>query len=849
MEKNPLQNQQGGHESQSEGHEGGSNVMSPPAFSLSASPVQRQVDPQAPVQRVQTPAAQPQAGGGMMASIGSFFSSIGEWFSNLFGGGGGTQQAGAPTAAPGNGPAAAPVNAPAAPVVAPVNAGPQNAGPVNATANAPVVAATVNVTNSVGVGGTNNPSDVRSVQDRLQTLGYLSAADFTAEQANASGTAPIAETAMPRTIVAISRYMMGSFGRPGLLIEPNQASNSFLNNNMATPLGNVGVGGDVGRGAQNNAADVRAVQLRLNALGKLVDPAYSAELVAATATGRIADTALVQTIAAINNFNITVVGSSNFTIRANSREQELLNNPPRYTAGTLNITNSVGTGGNNAATDVTSLQNRLVQLGFLTTAQRTAEAPASGAATVAVGTLTQTISAINQFQHAMNIAQDGLVVPGNETHRQMINPMLPEKTNVNLTGSVGRGGTNNRADVRRVQDRLQALGVLSTTHYLAERLDTAVAGNVALTGIPNTAAAIEKFCQTAAGTNDGRIDAGGGANRILNDPTHGSLTNFNLESNVATAGFNWTTGNAALTRVINAIEIVEAGNKVGEVPAGLINGAGVPASYGKAQVIGTSALDTIDGNQDMQDYYGLTDAMIQVLETRAAAAGTHYNDIYNNVPVGGADEATIQARIAAYTTAHGTDFVRDSGLGLDDIARMYHTANMKRFILADVVPRGSDTTLTVPAGTPQNQVSAVRQQIALTHITALRTNASFAASTNYLGMNTSSLQSYFRRTDNMGENSAGFKTKAIFNGPEGQRVRNAMTDNAGNAIGRSFIQQVYNSANGASGVPAATANRPRAVAGVTAYRHNHGGTTTTALANMGTDVYTQNMLTQWDANP
>lgn len=366
MEKSPLKTpQHTAQESQTEGREGGTNAKAPPAFQLMASPV----DP--PIQRQEAPDGGDQGGGGILGSIGRFFSGIGEWIMSLFGGGRDPQPQP-------NGQHSGPVEG-GQENAGPVDGGQQNAGPVageqQPTTGNPPAATTVNVANGVGVGGANLPADVRQVQERLRTLGYLSATDFQAEQADTTQTAAIAETAMPHTIVAISQYMLAAFGRPGVLIEPNQASSTFLNQQPAQALGNVNVGGDVGQAAQNNAADVRAVQLRLNALGYLQAAGLTAEAVAATATGQIADTNLTQTIAAINAFNIAVAGTSLHVIRANSREQQLLNNPPRFTRGTVSITNSVGTGGQNNAADVTAVQTRLVELGFMTQATKPRNSP------------------------------------------------------------------------------------------------------------------------------------------------------------------------------------------------------------------------------------------------------------------------------------------------------------------------------------------------------------------------------------------------------------------------------------------------------------------------------------------
>jgi hypothetical protein len=766
MEKSPLKSSQNqSQESQTEGHEGGTSAMAPPAFQLMASPV----DP--PVQRQEAPNA------------------------------GGEQE---------------------------------NAGQQSTTANPPA-AATVNVTGTVGSGGANLPSDVHQVQERLRTLGYLSQADFQTEQVDTTLTAAVADTALARTIAAISQYMMAAFGRPGVLIEPNQASATFLNNNPAQALGSVNVGGDVGRGAQNNAADVRAVQQRLNALGYLQAAGLTAEGVAANATGQVADANLAQTIAAINAFNIAMAGTSLYVIRANSREQQLLNNPPRFTRGTVAISNSVGTGGQNNAADVTAVQARLLQLGYLSQAHQTAEQPAQGVTgAIPEANLTQTIAAMNQFQHAMSVAQNGRVAPGDETHRQMINPMLPEKGSLNLTGSVGRGGGNARTDVRAVQDRLQAVGLLSTSDYLAEKVDTTQAGNINLTTIPRTQAALEQFTTIVVGTNDGRIDAGGRAMRLLNDPTYGTLTNFNPEANNAAAGYDFQSNNADINRVIRAVEQVEAGNFRGEIGAVLTNGAGVAASFGKGQVIGATALGTLRNNQGMRDHYGLTNAMLTEMSTRATNTNTRYDAIYALVPAGGSTQGQLTTAIRNYTTQNGETFVRETGLGTEDIARMFHTANMRRRILAVNVPRNNRGVVNATVNV-ENEV------------TALLGNAEFSGSTNFLGINRGSITTYFRNTATMGENRAAFQTKAVFNHPEGQRVRNAMTDNNGTAIGRTLVQDTYNSANGA--VPANTQNRLRAVAAVTAIMHNRGGTAASwagQLQTVYTDAYVRRFLPHWD---
>ncbi len=718
----------------------------------------------------------------------------------------------------------------------------QQADPQHANAE-PDQVARVNLGNSVGQAGTNNPADVRQVQDRLVTLGYLSAADFQTEQVDPTQANPIADATIRATIVAISQYMSAAFGRPGLLLEPNQASGDFLNNAPPQALGGVAVGDDVGAGAQNNAADVRNVQLRLRAIDKLSVAALAAEGVAADAAGRIADANLVETIAAINDFNITVVGTSLSVIRANSHEQELLNNPPRFEAESVSMTNSVGTGGQNNPADVVAVQTRLNGMGYLTAAHLAAEQPtaeqvaADPVVAIAVGNLVQTIAAINQFEHAMSINQTGLIAPGSEGHRQLINPNLPEKGTLNIGSSVGRGGVNARADVRFIQDRLQAVGVLSTSHYLSEQVDPALPGAVDIATIPNTQAALEEFCEHVAGSTDGRIDANGRAERLLNDPTYGTTTNYNLEANNGDAGYDFQSNDAAVNRTINAIEAIEAGHYTGEIGAVLTNGAGVAASYGKGQVIGATGVGVLQGDQGMRDHYDLSQATLADMSSRARNTNTHYNATYAQVPAGGSAPGALDGLIAAYQTANGERFVQETGLGLDDIARMFHTANMRRRILAVNVARNRRGVIT-----DRTQVNP--------QVTALQGNANFSNSTDYLGINTSSLRTYFRNTATMGENRAAFQTKAVFNHPEGQKVRNAMTDDNGTAIGRTFVETTYGQADNA--VAANARNRGEVVAAITAIMHNRGGTAANWAGQVQTvygDAYVGRFLPEWRANP
>ncbi|MCB9233004.1 MAG: hypothetical protein H6581_15210 [Bacteroidia bacterium] len=813
--------------SENEGKESGMS-MAPPAFNLTTDPVQAKMGNQ-PVQRQEAGEEGEEKSWWETITDGlsGFVSSVEETVSSWFGWGEGENQEGGQNQE----------QNPQAPTNQGPNPTPAPSPTPDPSTQTPATTTTVDVTGTVGDGGTNAPADVRAVQDRLHELGYLSDAAYTAEQVDASASGRIAETAMVQTLVAIGNFTQAAFGGPVLLIEPGQASESFLNGNLDHGLGNVTVGGNVGRGGANNAADVRAVQARLHTLGYLSDSDYQAEQVAADAQGQIAEANLAQTIAAINAFNVAVVGSSLYIIRPDGLEQTMLNNPPQFSVSIFSLTDSVGTGGANQPADVTAIQTRLNALGFLSDANRQAEAPdPTNQNPIPAGSLTETIAAINQFQHSMNLAQSGLVGVGDESHRQMMNPSLPEKGNVDIQRSVGRGGgVNQPADVRIVQDRLHAIGFLSTGDYLSERVDPAGTTNITWTNVPRTSAALDSFQEIVIGATDGRIDPGGKTERILNDPTYETLTTFNRNATNPDAAAGFSNNNAALTRIITAIEAGEGGHSPGEIPANLTNGAGVAASFGSAQMIGRTAVGTLQNNPDVASHYGLSAATLTDMVTRAANTNTHYDAIYNNVPAAGTDLATLNARIQAYTTANGQRFMTETGLYPDDIRRMYHTGNMRRIITAVNVPRGNDSSVTSAVNVNQE-------------VTNLYANANFVASVNAIGVNRSSVTTYFRKTRTMGENRAAFQTKAIFNHPEGQKVRNAMSDGNGQSIGRTLIRDNFNETQGV--VPQNQNNRDRVVAAVTALMHNSGGSAQSRYNNLNatlTDSYTVGFLARWDA--
>jgi hypothetical protein len=711
----------------------------------------------------------------------------------------------------------------------------------------------VQINGTVGLDGNNAPDDVRAVQQRMVELGYLTPQEFVAERPAAQpahvvqAPPPVDIAIIPRTMNAIRRFSQAAFGRTTLIITPAQASLTFLNAPLTQPLGRIDIGANVGRAGTNNPADVRAVQQRLHAINILSQAHLQAELVAENAAN-VNENSIQNTIQAIARLHRELAGTNLWIIRPDSREEEILNNPPRFRTQVLEFSNSAGQAQHNAPADVRLLQDRLLNLTYLTQAHFDAEvidpANAANPAQIPDNQIRQTIAALISFQVSRGLNGNGQLIPASETHRMLIRPSLPAARAGNLNATVGVGGggqanINQAADVRMVQDRLLELGFLSTTDFLAERADPAAGGNINIAQLVRTIDAVRNFQGLVIGRADGNINPGGMSLRILNDPTYRTLTTFNPEANNPQAGIAFGgAGGLALNRIIRAVEQAEAGNLTGEVPAALINAAGVPASFGAGQMIGGTALAVLmnPANNQLRDRYGLTMATLNTINARATATRNRYNTIYGLVGVGGVTEANLQALYNAYIAANGAQFHIDTGLFDQDIINMFRITQMRRRIIAYLVPHGrqADTTVVNPADVNPT-------------VNALLADAHFLASYNALGFNRSSLQAYVRRTASMGENLAGFVTKAIFSHPDSQSIRNAMTDASGAAIGRMLIRQNYNDTIAV--VPAGQANRDRVVAAVTAILHNRGGTAQNHfnnLANTLADNYVVRVLAIWN---
>jgi hypothetical protein len=379
---------------------------------------------------------------------------------------------------------------------------------------------------------------------------------------------------------------------------------------------------------------------------------------------------------------------------------------------------------------------------------------------------------------------------------------LPPPAALNLEAPVGavpgnRPG-NRPADVRAVQERLHGLGYLSASDYQAERVDAGGQGRVAESSMPRTMEALRRFQGQVAGGTDGVVSPGGAAARALADPTYGTQTTINPRASDTTAGVPLESMRLPrdVEQIVRAVEAVETGSgALGESPALLRNASGTPASFGRGQLIGGTAVSLLNSSPELARRYELGPQEMRRLTDIATRTTAHYNAIAGRVPRGGDTEAGLQRRIAEYTATEGARFRQETGLGDADIANMFRAAQLR------------------------NQMAANRGG----NIDRLLASPDVAANVRALGLSTSDLAAYRRNPAFHGEHRAGFVTRALFStSPEGQRLRNAMTDNGGVPISRLLIQQNHESVLRAGQQQLGRPLTPREAAQATMFVHNHG---------------------------
>ncbi|WP_028978946.1 peptidoglycan-binding domain-containing protein [Sporocytophaga myxococcoides] len=133
------------------------------------------------------------------------------------------------------------------------------------------------------------------------------------------------------------------------------------------------------------------------------------------------------------------------------------------------LSNTVGLDGVNNANDVRALQNRLINLGFLSQNELGQEYPGTGVITqIADTSLEQTIGAISDFTR-MALGIRLVQIRPKSTELKFLNmnrPRRGEISHIALSGDVGgvipniTNATNNLTDVELVRNRLRVLGFL-----------------------------------------------------------------------------------------------------------------------------------------------------------------------------------------------------------------------------------------------------------------------------------------------------------------------------------------------------------------------------------------------------
>lgn len=699
---------------------------------------------------------------------------------------------------------------------------------------------------AVGDGQPNHSADVRAVQDRLHQLHFLSDADYTAEQVSPTAPAP---GALPATFAAMSQLRRTIFGLPAAsadpwtarpVIEPTDDTLRFMNDPFFWGYQPLRLTGSVGTLGRNRAEDVRAVQQRLRTYRLLSAANLTAETPATGRHDRVRDAELAHTIQAIRTLRHDFLGLNPEPARIEAVHPALLalDRPFERLRLRLGLTGSVGTGGDNAVSDVVAVQRRLRDLRRLDSADYATEAPLV-AAPVDFTHLPRTLAAIDGWR----TLNDGpapahtYLDDFDASARRLDWPLLPIPSDLALAHDVGAGAAgahrNRQADVLLVQDRLHQLGVFATGDYLGERRIAAGLATIAGAQMPHTIAAIHAFQHTASGGTDSVVSAGGNSERVLRDPTFGTPVPTNPSTPDRDAGPAMPAHyhadparNREIIAIIAAIEANEAGGSTGEVPAVLHSGSPTPASFGKGQLIAQTAIGTLQNNAPTAGFYDLTAANLTALDNLLGQADAEYGRIFALVPAPGMTEAQLQAAITADQTANGANFRAQTGLGPDDQALMFRTAQFRR-----------QTRHFIDGQAGAND--AAKRANAVTHVGNFVALADVAANMTLLHMHTSDARAFLRRAiDN--EHKAGFLMRVAFYAEQGLVLKAALTDDSGFKLGRFLIRD--NFVHVLTGPGGAAFTREQR-AQLTAYLHNHGHTTNVATA--AADSYVQHVMAHW----
>jgi peptidoglycan hydrolase-like protein with peptidoglycan-binding domain len=692
---------------------------------------------------------------------------------------------------------------------------------------------------AVGQGAPNNPADVNAIQARLIALGFLN---------------PLPPPTQAATFAAISAMRRRIFGLPlptgdpwtaQPIIEPQSDTLAFLNDPLFFSRPTLRIDGSMGEFGANRVADVTAVQDRLKALRLLSDAHHAAETPAAGQLQRVREDEIPNTIAAIRTLRREFLGEDPDVGRLEAAHPVIvaLNRPFRELRMSLAVTGSIGTAGDNAPADVRLVQRRMRDLGVLSSSDYVTEAPLV-ANPVDFAVLPGTLASLNEWR-TNNEGVDPANPPIDRfslSKRRLEWPALPKTAPLPAAG-VGAyppplAGRNQQADVLLVQNRLHELGLLSTREYLRERRVAQGLPAVAAAQMPATVDAIRLFQHTASGGTDGRIDLGGSTARTLHDPMFGTPTPTNPDTANRRTGPGMPAAYHAdparhreIVAIIAAIEMHEAGGSTGEVPAILRNGSSTPASFGKAQVIGATAIGTLQNDAGTAGFYGLNAAALVALQALVAAVVDRYDAIFVLVPAPGMTEANLVAAFSAYQGANAAAFTADTRLGPRDIVRMFRTAQFRRQTAAFIAaqPGAND---------------AARRAAAVAAVAVFSAQADVAPNMADLGIGRTDAASFLRSAIHA-EHLAGFVARALLHAEQRLLVKSALTDDSGFKLGRFVIRDNFVQVLNQAGGPGLT-RRQRAE--ITVRIHNSGPAGVAgfvAAPATAVNAYVNNVMPHW----
>lgn len=232
-----------------------------------------------------------------------------------------------------------------------------------------------------------------------------------------------------------------------------------------------------------------------------------------------------------------------------------------------------------------------------------------------------------------------------------------------------------------------------------------------------------------------------------------------------------------LIKIIHALEKMESGGgKTGPVPAKLRNASGVPATWGVSQVGADAAITTLrGGGMDIAKVYGLTKSDLGELAIIARKTAKHYDSIADISIDADASNEDIEKAVSSYLKSDGKNFIEDTGLTQRDAENMLRASLFGK------------------------QIKKYKND----DIDTFMGRESVSNNINELQLRKTDVNAYRDRPRGR-EHRVGFITKAIFNAPNGEVVKDVMTRESGRLMGMLMIRRTYSLVSKAEAAALAT---------------------------------------------